>query len=378
MLSGGTDVLYRSLLATNRIPIHRVEVWRQGVRIDSYGDKGLPITGGSVSAQLSSAVTRDLAITAHEDLFPDDPQDPTELLTPWGNELRVFAGVAGTPGYIWPVFRGKITDVALSDAVTVTANDRAADIGEDPFLVPRASTAGARTLDEFRRLILQTLPDAQFGTSDDIWELVPSLIWEGSRSGACDDLARAAGALWYCLATGEFVMRRPPWSVAGSPVVTLTDGDGGVIQDADIRISREGVANVDTVIGERADVTLRPAHATVADSNPSSLTFVDGAFGRVGRLIRAQGVTTNAQAHSLATAWIRRTRALQQSWTTTMVPDASLELGDVATLRARRKRDGNVRTAVQVVASFTLPLTGDGPMTVNWRGQEPPSPSVGS
>ena len=56
MLAGGLDVLYREALARPHLVALRVEVWRSGVRIDTYGDSpdretrraGLPILGGSV------------------------------------------------------------------------------------------------------------------------------------------------------------------------------------------------------------------------------------------------------------------------------------------------------------------------------------------
>lgn len=372
MLAGGTDAFYRALLATNPTPVRRAEVWRQGVRVDPYGEDGVPLLeGSSLTATLASSVTRELSLSLPLDLYPKDPKDPAELITPFGNELRVFAGVGASTGYLWPVFRGLIGNVQLGISSTiVSASDIANRISEDPFVSPRNSTTGNRVLDEYRSLVLESVPDAMFGVSDPIEEVVPQLVWSGGRDQACEDLAKAANAFWYALAGGEFVMRRVPWSVAGAPILTLSDGDGGTISLGSPSLSREAMANLVVVTGERPDGG-EAVYAMAADEEPTSITFINGPFGRKVRVVSAQGTSSPGQAMGLATGYVRRTRAVTETWTTSMVADASLELGDVVTLQARG------RTAVQVLANFTLPLSGAGEMTAGWRSQVTVGVSLG-
>jgi hypothetical protein len=365
MLSPGLDPLYRSILATNPRPVHRVEVWRSGVRIDEYGSDGVPILTGSVSATLNSRVTRQASVQVHEDLFP---VDETDLLYPNGNEFRIYAGVAGVggPDYMFQVFRGKIQNTTLADNVTVRASDRAEELVSNNFLVPRNSTFDAPVFDEFVTLVSDGLSDATFGDSDSFYEAVPKLTWENDRAAALDQLANGSRAFWYALANGDFVMRRVPWSVESTPVITYTDKEGGTITQASIDLSREGVINVVTVVGERSDGTI-PVSATVSDDEPTSPTFIEGPFGRKGLLIKAQTVTTPAQAIQVAEDNLLRRRTLTQSWATTLIFDPALELGDTALLQARG------RESVQVAASFSFALNGSPEMNVSWRAQTPGS-----
>jgi len=366
MLPGGTDALYRAILATNPRPKHRVEVWRAGVRIDDYGADGVPIIAGSVSATLNSRVTRQVNLQVAADLFPGD--DPEGLLAPYGNELRIFAGVDGIggPDYVWQVFRGKIQKTTLTKTVAVSAADRAEELVSNYFLSPQNSDNGIGVYDEFQILVSDGVPDAVFGTSDEFFEAVPKLTWESDRAAALDELANGSRAFWYALANGDFVMRRVPWAFLSDPVVTFSDGEGGTIVDASIELSREGVFNMVNVVGERSDGTV-PVYSLATDQNPISPTYVDGAFGRKGIVIKSQAVTTTAQAAEVAEDTLLRRRALTQAWSTTIVSDMSLELGDAALLQALG------RESTQVVASFSFQLGGSPEMNVSWRAQTPGS-----
>ncbi|RPJ33095.1 MAG: hypothetical protein EHM35_10865, partial [Planctomycetaceae bacterium] len=332
MLSGGNIPSYRNILATNPRPIHRVEVWRSGVRIDDYGDEGVPILAGSVSATLNSRVTRQAELQVSDELFP---ADETGLLAPYGNELRIWAGVDGMGGRdrIWQVFRGKIQKTTLNTNVSIRASDRAEEILSDIFLAPVNSNVGTTVLEQFFDLITNSLPDATFGTSDELFNLVPKLTWESSRAAALDELANGSRAFWYALANGDFVMRRVPWSITSPALETFSDGENGTITSASIELSRENVSNVINVIGERSDGT-PPVYALITDNNPSSPTWVDGAFGRKGLLIKTQTVTTPGQAAEVGEDSLLRHRTLTQSWTTTQVFDPSLELGDAILVQA--------------------------------------------
>lgn len=100
MLVGGLDGLYRSFLAGPHKPTCRVEVWAEGVRIDDFGDAGVPLNSGTVQATLASRVARTATMNIDPTLFTDDPAG---LLYPAGNYLKIFRGVYGFggPSYEW-------------------------------------------------------------------------------------------------------------------------------------------------------------------------------------------------------------------------------------------------------------------------------------
>ena len=369
MLAGGTDGLYRAALAAPHTQYILVEVLDGDGNVlplpaESVGeDGGLLIEGGLISATLTSRVTRNLTVFVDQSLYPADPGD---LLAPYGNRLRVTYGLkfADDSRYAWVAFTGRIQRPLLTPdgRVAVPAADRANEITEAGFVVPENSQAGDTVNSEFIRLVSDALGDAVFGASDTFFQTVPLLEWSTDRAAALDEMATSVGAFWYALADGSFVLRRYPWTVAAVPVVTLSDGPDGLILGSPSR-DRSDVYNSITVTGERADGTT-PVVAFAEDTNPASPTFVSGPFGRRHRTINLRTPQTQGSAQTAANAWLRRSVALQETWTWNQPPDASLELGDVVTLNAY-DRSG----VIQVVSGFTLPLEVGGIMTVQAHAQ---------
>jgi hypothetical protein len=364
MQTGGLNTMYRALLARNPAPLYRIEVWRENVRVDTYGDEGLPILQGSITATLSSRVTRQLAVT-----FPllFTPADNNGWLTPYGNQIIVRAGVYGYggPNHFWTVFRGRITDVDVdADQVRVRADDLAAELTNSFIEVPRNSNTGQLVITEWQDLVREAYPDADFGTSDDLPERVPKMTWSDSRAAAADSIAQAAGAFWYTLGDGSFVLRRIPWTIEQTPLLTWETGVDGTLLDGSYLLSRENVFNKITVVGEAADGS-PPVSATVFDNDITSPTYLYGPFGEKGRRIVSNATTNSGAAFQLAERYLRRSKALTRTWRASIVSDPSLELGDCVTISHLNQMD------IQVVESFDIPLSGDNVMNVSLRALAP-------
>lgn len=359
MLDGGLDATYRAVLAGPHTPLFRVEVW------DGQGNlllDDLPYDGGGVAASLTNRVTRNLNLTVDEDWYPWEDDD---LLAPYGNELRAYRGVEYGNGVqiLFPVFRGKIqsADLASGGTVEIDAADRAQEVEDSEFLRPYNSARGVYLNQQFQELVTDGVPDAEFGVSDDFWQTMPPLTWESDRGSALDEVGRTGGAFWYALPDGRFVLRRVPWTVPGTRSVILTDRDGGLILEALPRKTREGVVNSVTAVSERTDGS-DPYYATAEDVTPSSPTYVGGKFGRKHKLFRAQGALGQPATLGAATAYVRRSTALAQTWSWSQTPDPAMELGEVVGLEVRG------RTGItQVVSSFQMPMTVGGQMTVSGR-----------
>lgn len=366
MLAGGLDQAYRDLIASNARMSTRVEVWRQGVRIDPYGEDGVPVYSGQIAATLTSQVTRQMSFSTDETLFPADPDD---LLAPYGNELRIFQALDGGAGvpYEFQTFRGRINAASweADNSLSIEALDRAADVNDAQFLAPENSIVDAAVTSEIRRLINNGVEDATFGTFDAIETLTPQLTWEWDRASACDDLAAGGRAFWYALANGDYVVRYVPWTVAQVPLLTLRDGEGGSLTSTTTMISREYVFNTVTVVGERADGST-PVHATAYDLDPDSPTYVDGPFGRKSKLVQSQAAINQAQALSVARSSLLQARSMTRVWQVSMPADPAMELGDCFDIEAR-----GLGPDTQVAASFILPLTGAQDMTITMRALQP-------
>jgi hypothetical protein len=369
MLPGGLDATYRQALATSHERYFLVEV------LDGAGnvlpipadrtapDGGLIFEGGSVSATLTNRTTRQLDLTLDEALYP---VGPGFILAPYGNRLRVSAGIKFAEGtvYRWVIFTGRIQDDvnATGGQVSVSASDRANEVEEAQFLRPQNSSFGVNLYTQFQDLVLGGVPDASFGASDMPSLEMPQLTWNSDRAGALDEMATSAGMYWYALANGDFVLRRYPFAFAAPSILTLTDGTGGTVNAAPSR-SRANIYNSVTVTGERADGTA-PVYAVAQDLNPASPTYVLGNFGLRHTTVPLRTLQLQSDALGAAQDYLRSSIALTQAWTWGQPMDAALELGDVVTLNARDESG-----IIQVVSAFVISLEVGGIMSVTGRAQ---------
>lgn len=373
---------YRAALASSHNAYSRVEVWRAGIPVEELtltGSptvsslanvvKGAPVfTTGSVRATLNSRVARTVTLSVPDWLYP---WSNTDLLAPWGNELRVFRGIRYGSGEVdeFPVFRGPVTDVkpAGGGLVTVNGADRSQDVVGSDFPAPSVANVGSLVTSEYKRLIIDAVPDATFGVFSDIGAVVPPLSYDYSRGAALDGLAKVAGAYWYALANGDFVLRYVPWSVPVSTGKTLLTNVGGTLLSAFPARNRANVWNRVTVSNEPTDGS-PPSFATVDDTDPTSPTYILGPYGVKAVQVRVTQASTQSGCRSAASAILSRSKSLTQSWTLTCVPDASLELGDPLDVEYV-DTSGVLRTAVQLISGFTLPL--DAVSTMPIEGRDP-------
>ncbi len=325
---------------------------------------GIPIVSGEVRAELTNRVTRTASFTVSDEWYPRSPADP---LSPFQAIVRIFAGTEYGDGSqeVFPLFMGRIYDAARNSdgSVTFRADDLAADVVAFRFERPQASTRNpfANIVTEIQKLILEALPQAQFGTSDVPLSEVPRLVWDEDRGQALDDLAEAGGGRWYELGSGLFVVRRFNYEPA-TPVVEFLDGPGGLMSNAVTTQTRDGAANSVTVVSERLDGS-DPVRRTVR--NASGPVAFNGGFGRVSQVIKVQTPLTGIEAERLARTQLAAATALTEQWTSNVVPDYSTEPGDTARLRFRGL------TADQIIDGLTYPLMTDRLMTINSRGSVP-------
>jgi hypothetical protein len=369
---------YRRALMAPHAAYSRVEVWRAGVpveeliRYDLYPDainRRAPVFfTGSIRATLQSRVARTASLVVPDWLYPVDPDD---LLNPYGNQLKIFRGVRYGSGEVdeFQVFAGPIERVKPggNGTATLSASDLAYEVVGAHFDAPGRASVGSTITAEFERLVTLAYPSATFGRFDAITETVPELSYDYDRGAALDGLAKIAGAYWYTLANGDFVMRWVPWTVSFTtqPVV-LASGDQGTQYDGNLVSgypdrTRQGVysnvvASSDNTDGGDA------FSASVSDLDPTSPTFANGPFGKKTLQVRVTQAATQSAVYSAARTILRQSKALSESWTLEAIADASIELGDPLEVHYRG------RIVTQVVAGYNLPLDPGSTMSIDGRG----------
>jgi hypothetical protein len=342
--------------ATYKAAIHAPH--RLAFEVDLYAGPGgallennVPIFGGSVSANLAHRVTRSGSFTLGPEWWPTSATSP---LTPYQTVANIRAGIEYGNGAreMFDIITGRTGDVTRNDDGSVTArvDDLAADVIGFRFERPRASDRVTIT-QQIRRLILDALPSATFGTDDVTDAQTPQLVWDEDRGKALDDLAEAVQGRWYALGNGQFVVRRYPYDV-GTVVQDIFDGQTGLLRSGTPTLSRDGAYNSVTVAVERFDGG-EPFRVTARDDSPTSPTRFDGPFGRVSNVIKVQTPLTFADATNLARAQLNASTALSSTWNVSCVPDYTLEPGDTVRFESRGIRE------TQLLDSITYPLSND-------------------
>lgn len=349
---------YRAVLPYPHKRYTTLDVFQGGVQVASIGD--LTFSAGSVTANLTSRVTRTASLTFSD---ADFPGDVNSILSPYESVIRIRTGIQYPDGLreVFPVFTGRVyTPQRTADGmVTVQADDRAADVIAYRFEAPQNVGTSTTVLTEIQRLILQAVPEATFGTSDVTDQNSPALTWDEDRGQALDDLAEVLQGRWYELGNGDFVVRLFPYAL-GTVVSTISDGEGGLLSTATRTLTRDGVVNSVTVVAERIDGT-SPIRVTARNTDASSPTMFGDLYGRVSQVIRIQTPLTSSAAQALAVQQLAAQSALAEQWSAQMVPDATLEPGDTVRLSYRGQ------SADQVIDSITYPLTTSGLMSLTTR-----------
>jgi hypothetical protein len=385
--------------------------------------QGLAVSEGSVTIDRTADVRGRCSITIADPALV--PSLATDLLTPYGNELRIWRGVrlptsfttqtatvvteapsnAGLPftmsvsqvggdaqiggnppvGVVQTestvivsgrvetldemvslgVFR--IQSFSVDDpgrAIKVEGFDRSQAIREAAFDDVYTVTAGTRYADAIKALILDVLPATQFNFFDSDASsplLVFDDVNEGGRWAAATSMAESLGCELYFDGDGICVLRYTS-TASISPVLTVTDGDGGVIVAGSKAWSRDGMYNA--VVATSSNPTAEaPVRGFAADVDPTSPTYFYGSFGKKIRRYASPFIATQAQAESAALSILQQSLGASQSLKFTLAPNPAIEPGDVLTVRRGQL---GVNDDV-VVDSVTIGLKADSAMEADVR-----------
>lgn len=318
----------------------RVDVLQNGSTILA----GLSVTDGSVTIDRTADVRGRCSIVVADPALV--PSDATDLLTPYGNELRVWRGVrfASTSTAVGAstdemvslgVFR--IQSFTVDDpgrAIKIDGLDRSQAIREAAFEDVYTVPAGTPYTSAIQSLISAVLPTTQFNfaISD---EQAPLLVFddvgEGGRWSAATSMAASLGCELYFDGDGTCVLR-PDTSAIAASVLTVTDGVGGVIVAGSKGWARDGMYNAVVATSNNPTGALS-ARGFAYDSDPNSPTYYFGPFGKKIRHYASPFIATQDQAESAALSILQQNLGASQALKFTIAPNPALEPGDVITVQ---------------------------------------------
>lgn len=310
----------------------------------------------SCTATFGTQGGRSATLTVDRGILDDGWLDPLQ------DEVVIRTGVAGV-GTI-PLFVGRVVAPVDDEAgqVEVSLWSRADELIKAAFESPYAATRGIATTDQMRRIV-QSVNAAWTVTADVVEDpRVLTAVWEEDPGRALDDLAKGANAIWLPDRAGGFSVNTNPYTLTSAPpsVLSVTDGEDGVLVQMRHVKSREGIYNSVTVVAERTD-GFAPIRVTVRDTDPTSPTYWGGAFGKQNLVVKTQTVSTRAAATLIAQRLLSQYLALARSWSITMPPGVGqvLDPGDVIAVLYRDEVTAQVVESIRYATSATSAVVAE-------------------
>lgn len=340
--------------------------------VGSYLD--LPVAGGEVVVDATSAVRRTATLQADPRYWP---VSPTDLLAPFGSEAFIQYGIGLPDGTFEWVPLGVFTlsttartrPYADSGAVEVTLEDRAARISDDIFDAPTQTVSGATNVAEITRLIQRTL-GITVAVTDATGSAQVAPVTELDKDPWVDGiekLADALGAECFFDQQGIPVIRLQPTLLDASQW-TVSEGELGTLTKIGEKLTRADAYNRVIASGQRSDGTT-PAFAVVSDLDPHSPTYYLGPFGHKPYRYSSPLLTTVPQCTTTATALLARVAGTGVQLDLENIVNPALDAGDVI----QAVRGSSVTT--HILDKVNIPLTPDGTQQLGTRSTDLPDQS---
>lgn len=345
------------------------QVWSGEVAIATFN----PDPGCHVTVDRNNANRRVAAAALRGGLNADGttivPRGATGIFTPFGNELRMYRGIAyadGT-GDVELVCQGVfgMEDVSVNDAgkdllVTLSGSDRSKAVTRAglvaDYIIPPNINGGTAL-----RTFLASLPvgfSMQFNFAPISFSMpsTPTVLAEGGDPWA---LAVAIAATFGCELffdrNGVCVLQPVPDPRKGGPVWSFDEGPANNATNLTRHLSRKLADNYMIRVGSGTGIAA-PVRAVASDTNPLSPTNVNGSYGRQVNRQTSSLYTTQAQAQAAADADLILALGQLETIDVDMLTKPDWDVSDVFELTRAR---AGIAAENFVTDSFTIGFTTD-------------------
>lgn len=342
-------------------------------------ETSLEVLDGQVDIDRTRDVRRSCTVTLADPDGTLTPDDATDLLAPFGNELRLERGIVLADGSVELVPLGvfRLTDMRIVDGpdgvtITLAGFDRSLVVIRNRFVDPYVTGTGA-VADVIAVLLADRYPSVQTNLPSMGTATVKVVLEAGASSNPWDDarkIARAHGWELSFDATGVVVATRPA-SPSDTPAFTI-DADSGVVL---LELEREvstAASVYNGVIAEGEGTGLAaPVRGQAWDDDPESPMYSgypdalgESAFGAVPLFYRSPLLETEGQAQTAAETRFAGLAGATEAISWGQLVHPALEADDV--VRVTRDRAG--LSAVNVVLdAVTVPLSPSEQMKASGR-----------
>lgn len=361
-----TSAAYRAAVRTSHTAIAAAEVWQGSQKV-----LDLDVESGSVNVSTRSAVRRTCDVTLKVDRADNGlvPSSAFDLLTPFGNELRLYRGVQFSDGSreLVPLGVFVITQVQIEEAVDgitiqVSGADRSIKVSRNVWLGPYQVAAGPLST-ALTDLLQGRWPAIQLAFDSVSVSIEQQVFGQQSGSDPWKDavaLAEVAGYDLYFDVLGRCVLRSLPEGSAASVAATYTDDD--VLLSVSRTDSTADTFNGIVYIVESSWL-LTPFRVEVWDDDPASPTYRYGSFGEVPKIVSQSAVTDLNAAGTAAVALLTQSLGMTQSVSWTTIVDAALDVNDVVQVTTA----GSKVNRILIIDELRIPLEPTDSMSASAR-----------
>lgn len=358
----------KSAVLDDHTAVAKAEVWTSDQKLAD-----LSISSGSVTIDSGSSARRTCSVQLFDDressnLVPDNDFD---LLTPFGNELRLYRGVQfddGTREYV-PLGVFVITEVGIQDSnegvkISLSGQDRSLIVSRARWTEPYQMINGSLE-SSILALLEDRYPDVitAFPTTNiTINQVILGTETDNDPWKDAVEIAQLVGYDLFFDVDGVVQMKQFP-SLDGAVVVaTFNENSNTTITSIDRTISTRETYNGVVYIVEGTEVPT-PIRVEVWDEDSASPTYRYGKFGEVPTFIESSLVTTTAEAISAATSLLNIYIGAQESITWTQIVNPTLDVQDVVYIKA----DGAKVDRLVILDKLEIPLQPDEAMKADAR-----------
>jgi len=386
-----TDAFARIVAASHTI----------ATRVDVLFDREVIAEGvagveGTISFDRSAARLASLSCTIADPLRM--PATPTDHLSPFGYELRVWRGVESLTGVgdsvvrrsdeaivsrtdgspvervgpsvtgtemlplgTFPIQQSSIG--AFTRVTSITATDRSQLVSDARFEDNYQIAAGTNYVTAIQALIEDGVPGLEFlfPTTTFVTPLL-TFAAQDDRWAAAQRMTQAIGNEIYLDGLGRCAMRSEP-TFDTEPVFTVADASNMI----DVSMALDRAQAYNRVIAFSVNAATGDQFRGVAtDDDPTSPTFYDGPFGRKPRFYASEFIASNTQAASAAAAILASELGVAKMVNFVVLPDPRLECADVVRItNASLGID-----SLHIIDNLTMTIGPESAMSGGSRSQE--------
>jgi hypothetical protein len=343
-----------AMAAGSQSVIFRADVLSEGVVI-ATGLKVAP--GGSVQVDATATIRRRMSCTVVDETGALIPKKASDVLSPYGYELRLWRGYTTSIGVdeLVPLGTFRLAEAHVVDdgaqKIGLSGFDRARSVQRARFETPYVVAAGTNYVTAIQSLITSRLPGTTF-SSITTTTTTPLLVFDQASDPwkAAQDMAASIGAEVFFDPLGVCVIRMLPNAQNDATTYTYQEGTTSVLISVDNNLTDDPGYNGVVVDGEAQGAT--PVHSVVYDVDPTSPTYSLGKYGKVPRFYKSPFVATQQQGDEAALGFLRREKGGTEAMSFSCIPNAAAEGGDV--VRVVRAKVGI--DATYLLETFAIPL----------------------